>query len=178
MSDSVVLYSAPIRRTSQEFDAKLSALVRISRTIIEKLLEFSLPARGALAFGQFYADTNNGIYVGRGLVEAYEEAESQEWIGAVFAPSLTDAMAAMESSFTMEKLKANSWLARAKWDYIRIDVPFKNHVQSRYVVHWATAPLAQHVLNGELLMTGAASTNLRVATKYANTINYLNACGR
>jgi len=112
MSDSVIMYSTPLAKSDERFRRQLSAMLRISRTVLEKLLEYQLPARGAISYGEFYADSANGIYVGRALVEAYETAESQEWIGAVAAESLSGELASMHQSFTMEDWRKNRWLAR------------------------------------------------------------------
>ncbi len=43
--------------------------------------------RGALGTGQFYADKQNNIFLGSALIDAYEYAEKQDWIGFVVTPS-------------------------------------------------------------------------------------------
>jgi hypothetical protein len=45
------------------------------------------PFRGALAYGEFWADEDNRIYAGGALLEAHQYAEAQDWIGFVVAPS-------------------------------------------------------------------------------------------
>jgi hypothetical protein len=46
-----------------------------------------MPLRGALGIGEFYADKEKGIYLGQGLIDAYEYAEAQDWIGLVVTPA-------------------------------------------------------------------------------------------
>ncbi len=43
--------------------------------------------RGALGTGQFYADRQNNVFLGSALIDAYEYAEKQNWIGFVVTPS-------------------------------------------------------------------------------------------
>ena len=172
MSDSLVIYSKPLRRESSSFEPQLSALIRISRTVLLKLFEFTLPARGALAYGEFYADATNGIFVGRGLVEAYETADSQEWIGAVITPSLETSVEELERGFSMDRLKEDIWLARPRWDYLAYDVPFKLGVRRAYVVNWASAwnyggPIRDDYFDN--VKVGQPSVDV----KYDNTLAFL-----
>ena len=46
----------------------------------------SWPLRGAIGFGQLYADKANNIFLGSGLIDAYECAEKQNWIGLAVTP--------------------------------------------------------------------------------------------
>jgi hypothetical protein len=50
-------------------------------TIIKKW-----PVRGALTAGDFYANKNKNIYLGKAVVDAYSYAEKQDWIGFVLTP--------------------------------------------------------------------------------------------
>jgi hypothetical protein len=45
------------------------------------------PLRAAIGFGQLYADKSNNIFLGSGLIDAYEYAEKQDWIGIVVTPN-------------------------------------------------------------------------------------------
>jgi hypothetical protein len=178
MSDSLVVYSHPLEREGgDQYVRQLSTLLRVSRTVIDKLLEYELPARGALGFGELYVDAANGIYVGKGLVEAYEYAESQEWIGVVAAASLTDDLTKMHQSFTMEKWRQGKWLACADWDYLPYDVPFKKGPQRMYAVNWATTPNARHLQGSNLFRRGVGEAP-EVAVKYTNTLSFLNQASR
>jgi hypothetical protein len=44
------------------------------------------PLRTAIGFGQLYADRFKSIFLGSGLIDAYEYAEKQNWIGIVVTP--------------------------------------------------------------------------------------------
>jgi hypothetical protein len=177
MSDSLVMYSHPLVHGKDNWFRQLSTLLRVSRTVIDKLLEYELPARGALGFGELYVDAANGIYVGQGLVEVYEFAESQEWLGVVAAPSLTSDLSEMHEGFTMEKWRQGKWLARADWDYLPYAVPFKKGPQRMYAVNWATTPNARHLEGSNLFRRGVAGPP-QVAVKYTNTLAFLNQASR
>lgn len=43
----------------------------------------SWPLRGAIGFGQLYADKSNNVFLGSGLIDAYQYAEKQNWIGVI-----------------------------------------------------------------------------------------------
>jgi hypothetical protein len=46
------------------------------------------PLRGAIGFGQLYADQTRNIFLGSGIIDAHEYAEKkkQDWIGVVVTP--------------------------------------------------------------------------------------------
>ena len=46
----------------------------------------SWPLRGAIGFGELYADKSNNIFLGSGLIDAYEYAQKQNWIGLIVTP--------------------------------------------------------------------------------------------
>jgi hypothetical protein len=129
MSDSVVIYSEPLKRDDARFFRELSSMVRIARKVLETLLDHNLPSRGALSFGEFYVDAANSIYVGKALVEAYELAESQEWIGAVIGQSLTEDLSEMNRTFPADEWQKHRWLAMSNWDYLLYDVPVKKQTR-------------------------------------------------
>jgi len=49
-------------------------------------MQKSWPLRGAIGFGQLYADKSNNIFLGSGLIDAYQYAEKQNWIGVIVTP--------------------------------------------------------------------------------------------
>jgi hypothetical protein len=44
------------------------------------------PLRGAIGYGQLYADISKNIFLGSGIINAYEYAEKQNWIGSIVTP--------------------------------------------------------------------------------------------
>ena len=83
-SDTFILYS---------HDNSLkcfSAIARLAHVFSASLIKAHIPFRGAIAYGRLYADYDNGVFFGKGLIEAYEYGEAQDWIGIVLCPSAED----------------------------------------------------------------------------------------
>lgn len=80
-SDTFILY------TDDESLSSFAELDHISRWFFYFLIEGRIPARGAISFGEFYADKENSLFFGKALIEAYEYGEAQEWIGFLLCPS-------------------------------------------------------------------------------------------
>jgi hypothetical protein len=65
------------------------AIITCSQAFIRNMLYLNEPIRGAISYGDFFADVSKKIFVGKALVEAYQESESQNWIGLILSPSAT-----------------------------------------------------------------------------------------
>src|ERR1017187_179056 len=102
MSDTVAVYSEPLVPDKPEFQERLASILLVGRILMMKLFEFHLSARGAIAFGEFHADARNSIFCGKALVESYEVAESQEWIGMSICDSLEAHVDSLMASFSIE----------------------------------------------------------------------------
>ena len=76
-SDSFILY------TTDESALSYRALDSFIRYFIVTLISKKIPIRGAMSFGELYADDAHGLYFGKALIEAYKISESQDWIGFV-----------------------------------------------------------------------------------------------
>jgi len=48
-----------------------------------ELISIGWPLRGAIGFGQLYADITKKIFLGSSIINAYEYAERQNWIGSI-----------------------------------------------------------------------------------------------
>ena len=80
-SDTVIFYSSDDSRMS------FQAVAGTSRAFFDELLLCRIPVRGALAFGDFYADKANNLFLGMALVDAYKYGEKFDWLGFVLHPS-------------------------------------------------------------------------------------------
>lgn len=201
MSDSVVIYSEPVGRGDENFTRHLSSILRVGRVIVARLLAAGLPTRGAISHGEFYANETDQVFVGKALVEAYELAESQEWIGAAVAPSLAADVATMYRTFRSADLKNRRWLAVADWEYLPFDVPIKRplpmsaggwetlkrkivrwvmpsqsrllpHTKPFYVLNWATSSSVGNVSQSRFFVDGLAA-DTKIAIKYQNTAIFI-----
>ena len=63
-------------------------IYRLATTFFRDMLQIRMPLRGALTVGKLYVEPEDGIYFGEALIEAYEYAESQNWLGFVLTPKV------------------------------------------------------------------------------------------
>jgi hypothetical protein len=82
-SDSFVIYS------DDDSAAAFWQMEQAVRWIINEHLGWHIPIRGALSCGEVYADEEDDIHIGTALIEAYEHAENQNWVGFLLCRSAT-----------------------------------------------------------------------------------------
>lgn len=85
-SDSFIFYSPG----DSNYD--FSKFQQLSLYFFFALIRKEIPVRGALAYGKVYADKDNNIIFGEGLIEAYRYAENQDWIGLILTPTAVQRM--------------------------------------------------------------------------------------
>jgi hypothetical protein len=74
-SDTFLLYTCDDSRDS------FCAIDEAARGFFDELVDAGIPLRGAMAFGDFYADKTGGIFLGNSLVDAYEYGQGFDWLG-------------------------------------------------------------------------------------------------
>ena len=67
-------------------DKYFNCLLRSAGHFFAELIQDRWCLRGAISFGEFYADTERSIFIGPALIDAYEYAEKLEMIGLVVTP--------------------------------------------------------------------------------------------
>jgi hypothetical protein len=90
-SDTVLFYSA------DDSQAAFSSVSAASRSFFDELLLSEFPVRGALAFGELYPDKEQGVFIGKALVDAHKYGEKFDWIGFVLHPTAVDKMLTYQS---------------------------------------------------------------------------------
>ena len=78
-----------------------------------KIISTMKPLRGAIGFGQLYADISKNLFLGSGIVNAYEYAEKQNWIGYIVT---------REANNRLNELGVD--LSRWKTAFMEYPVPF------------------------------------------------------
>jgi len=106
-SDSFILYSQGAS------DIDFSCLEQVSRHFFLSLIQKEIPVRGALAFGELYADKDNNILFGKALLEAYKYSENQDWIGFILTISAE------------KQMEAVNLLAQKRFNYRKSIIPWK-----------------------------------------------------
>ncbi|WP_152417573.1 hypothetical protein [Methylophaga lonarensis] len=81
-SDTFILYT---RGSSEHEFAKIEMA---SRLFFQRLILKEIPVRGALTVGPVYTNRSKNTYVGKGLIDAYEYGEDQNWLGFILTPSV------------------------------------------------------------------------------------------
>ncbi|RKY24227.1 MAG: hypothetical protein DRP62_04190 [Planctomycetota bacterium] len=77
------------------------------------VISMKWPLRGAIGFGQLYADISKNLFLGSGVINAYEYAEKQNWIGYIVTP---------EANNRLDELDVN--LSEWRVAFTRYPVPF------------------------------------------------------
>jgi len=90
-SDSFIIFSPPMDPPESN-TPKFGGIEQASRLFFESLIQNKIPVRGAMSFGEFFSDKEHGIFFGKAFIEAYEAAESCDWLGFVLCPSATSRM--------------------------------------------------------------------------------------
>lgn len=83
-SDTFIIFS---RGNSLE---EFTWLEQTSRLFFQRLILANIPVRGAISHGKLYSNLERNIFIGEALIEAYEYAEDQDWLGLLLAPSVFD----------------------------------------------------------------------------------------
>ena len=164
-SDTIIFYSTDDSRMS------FQAVAGASRSFFDELLNSKIPVRGALAFGDFYGDKANSLFLGKALVDAYEYGEKFDWLGFVLHPSALTRMA--EVGQPVSDLTYKQW-----------DAEFKNKktnaVEKENVVAYLVGPGSIMPVAGgnpylQALEERAGSTDCKShKRKYENTIQFIN----
>ena len=76
-SDTILFYSKDDSLKSYY------AICDASRLFFDECLKVGVPVRGAMSFGEFYADNEHSLFFGRALVDACKYGEKFNWLGFV-----------------------------------------------------------------------------------------------
>ena len=105
-SDTFIVYA--VDDSAESF----VAIDNISRWFFYFLITGGIPVRGAISCDAFYVDTENDLYFGEALMEAYEYGEAQDWIGLLLCPSAE------------ERLEQLGLPAKNRLNYAYTDIPY------------------------------------------------------
>lgn len=160
-SDTFIIYS--IDNTASSF----AAIESMTRWFIFYLVSGDIPARGAISYDDFYADSENNVFFGKALIEAYSYGENQDWIGFILCPSAIKQMDVIG-------LPADERLHYAYWD-----IPYKRKN------HSLTPNLPAYIIGNEGEINGrnvclekleemkSRQSDGRIIQKYVNSIEFI-----
>lgn len=119
--------------------------------------------RGALSVGAFYADKEKGVFLGPALIDAYQYAEKQHWIGLIVTPK------------ACSELQNINLCPPDRGKYIKYDVPVKpvGKTESLWAYTFGRHPCilkSVEEMKKEAENKGCGETVIR---KYENTLSFL-----
>lgn len=186
-SDTFIFYT---ENDSQDSYRRIRAASTIFfRAIFLRSKTPKFPMRGCLHVGQFYADEEDGIFFGPALIDAYEKAEGQNWIGFVLSKKAREKSEAYES--------AGSKLNNEQW-FLEYEVPYKkepkrlltykmktiavngNAIKLHQNRLWSALKEMEHTArlmflkeNGNKIICEKCPEYRKISTKYQNTRKFL-----
>lgn len=110
-SDTFIFFAPEDSQDSYDFYLSIEAIIH---NFFIEVLGMGTMFRGALSFGEFYANQEENVFFGPALIDAYEYADKQRWsCGVVLTPK------------TCEKLKGTKLDVEQRVDYARYKVIVK-----------------------------------------------------
>ncbi len=101
-------------------------IYRLSTTFFRDMICKGIPLRGALTLGGCYADTEHDIFLGEAIIEAYDYAENQNWIGFVLTPEILP---------LLEQHKCEELIGLVGRTYAEYEVPYRGD-EKRKLLAW------------------------------------------
>lgn len=144
----------------------------VSRWYAYFLISHEVPLRGAIACGEFYADTKHQVYVGKALVEAYEYGEAQDWIGFILCPSVVSQLERLD-------LPANERLHYRLYEYpnkkpsSKFEIRLPACLIGNYACQHDGRNPAIQALESMKAKLSQSTENTHILNKYENTIRFL-----
>lgn len=114
-SDTFLFY------TKDESHDCLIRMVNASGNFFRRMFRSLIPVRGCLAYGDLYSGPHDELF-GPVLIDAYREAEAQDWLGFIIHRT------AAERIELYEKNGRSVRDAMCAWDYVDYAVPFKTKI--------------------------------------------------
>ena len=158
-SDTFIVYS------KDDTVESIDAIDNISRWFCYFLITGNIPVRGAISCDSFYADSDNGLFFGEALIEAYEYGEAQDWIGFLLCPSAE------------ERLKHLGLPAEISLNYVYADIPFNKRTDN-LCRNLLTCILGNWVSSGKTIIDKLVQMKERITDqdirlKYERSIDFI-----
>jgi hypothetical protein len=106
-------------------------LSRLASGFFYEMFTNLIPMRGCINCGELLAEEETGKYLGQGLIDAYQQSESQQIIGLTMTP---DAKNKLNEYSASNKDMASPWALLKKYFWLDYDVPCKTKKDKFYSV--------------------------------------------
>ncbi len=158
-SDSFLIY------TNDDSMQSFNSINHICRWFFYFYITEEKPVRGAISCGSFYADRENDLFFGKALIEAFEYAEAQDWIGFILSPSAEN------------QLKSLGHSPETLFDYAYTTIPLNKRV-SELVHNLPACILGQWVGPDNPCVVSLKRmrdqvVDKNIIQKYENAINFI-----
>jgi hypothetical protein len=167
-SDTIVLF------TKTTSNADLQAILIACGELLHKAMFRLVPVRIGLAGGQFFVNSEQSMYAGPALIEAYEIGEQAQWLGVVTTESIWKQATAAPFKSGEDDL------------VIQSDIPTKSGLRPGYAMNWVAAyrhdfkvppPISVELFYSQFFESFGPFAELGESErkKYINTTRFINA---
>ncbi|MHB9020184.1 MAG: hypothetical protein ACYC3G_04960 [Minisyncoccota bacterium] len=159
-SDTFLIYTSDCNNKNKEdIDGYFNSLLGVCDALFHSANSNGIPIRGAITVGEVIV--NEGIHIGKPIVEAYEMEQSQDWIGCWISD---DAIKFISQKLLERHMKGNLIL--------KYKVPFKSGgIKDCYVFNWVQLPFESDYDYGVLRVKPGHDWSAE--RKHLNTRNYI-----
>ncbi|MBN2183010.1 MAG: hypothetical protein JW715_13955 [Sedimentisphaerales bacterium] len=132
------------------------------------------PLRGAIGFGQLYADIPKNIFLGSGIINAYEYSEKQNWIGSIVTQEANNRL--KELNVDLSQFDFKEYLVPFHKNG-RTDLPEKLFV-SKIHYNWPDVVKSIKQMQKELESNKdiECAEMQKIIIKYNNTLKFFKEC--
>ena len=166
-SDSFFFY------TGDSSKSHFWVLESVSRWFCHFLVLKQIPVRGAISYGAMYADPVHSLFFGQPLIETYDYAEAQNWIGFILTPSVVGRLRELGIR-PDERINYAYWQIPFKESFGAKELPLKEQRLPACLFAGATAPSTSRDFCLKQLASMREAAGTKHAVKYDNTIDFLN----
>jgi len=129
-----------------------TAIQQCAELFFHRCIADQKPVVGCLAYGDLYADDEEDILLGPGLIEAYQSAEQQDWIGLIVTDDAKEEWAKLNDAFLR--------------GYVDYDVPLRGGCKKRLLAfRFARKPAAFDYLGNIRRMKDDCANDSRAVKK-------------
>ncbi len=159
-SDTFLIYS------DDDSASAFAHIEQAARWIMNLNLSHDIPMRGALSCGAIYVVEADNIYIGTPLIEAYEQAENQNWIGFLLCYSAAQQLKKFD-------LSPSKLLNYRRWQIPRNKQTRGKNALHAYLIGSSSSLKGKNVYLGTLRQMMLQAKTKRDKSKYQKTIRFL-----
>lgn len=158
ISDTIAIFT---KCTEDEITTAIEIHGKLCQWIIPRSIDFEIPVRGAIAYGEFEMKEN--IFIGKAVDEAASWHEHADWIGVHLTPSAEFAFTPQMNASLWKKYKTPN-KSRLDWETHCVD----------WTIGWKDRELELKRMKDKFRRLGPIVPE--IAGKFTNTLKYISEC--